>query len=150
MFWGAKIPKPGRKLKTIKMIDCPRKSKGLNLPSHQKMALVGEQLLCKTILIVAGCDSNFLPSFHIFLFLRKSRAFQLFSLGYTLNILSQNLPLTTINSYCTLDYATNLRSKYWFQWQLTTMHAHVNIEFVRCKQFVWQRKVDRRMVELKK
>lgn len=30
----------------------------------------------------------------------------------TLNILSQNLPLTTINSYCTLDYATNPRSKY--------------------------------------
>ena len=28
------------------------------------------------------------------------------------------------------------------------MHALVNIEFVRYKQFVWQRKGDRRMVEL--
>lgn len=72
MFWGAKIPKTGRKLKISKVIDCPRKSKGLNLPSHKEMALVGE-IEQKTALIVAGRDSNFLPSFHIFLFLTKKR-----------------------------------------------------------------------------
>lgn len=51
------------------VIDCPRNSKGLNPPSHKEMAIVGE--MEKKALIVAGCDSNFIPRFQIFLFLRK-------------------------------------------------------------------------------
>lgn len=42
MFWGVKIFKIGRKFKISKVIDCLRKSKGLNLLFYKEMVLVGE------------------------------------------------------------------------------------------------------------